>query len=136
MAKGILDEKNGLDTVIGEDGAGLSGGQKQRLAIARALVGEPDFLILDDSSSALDPATDKALRHSIASLPNDPTVIVTSQRTSSVMGADWIIVLEDGCCVGSGTHDELLASCPVYREIHASVFGRESLPAFRKEAAK
>lgn len=132
-AKEFLDEKDGLDTVVGEDGAGLSGGQRQRLAIARALVGDPEILILDDSFSALDPATDRAVKKNIASLPYSPTLIVASQRTSSVMACDRIIVLDDGECVGYGTHDSLLKECDVYREIYASQFGDASLP--EKEAA-
>jgi len=135
MALGFLEEKDGLDTKIGEGGAGLSGGQKQRLAIARVLVGNPDFIILDDSFSALDPATDKALRHSISSLPQEPTVIISSQRTTSVMNADKILVLEDGIAVDIGTHDELIARCPVYREIYASQFGDESLPGLVEKEA-
>ena len=125
MAKDFLLEKNGLDTEIGEDGAGLSGGQRQRLTIARALVGRPKFIILDDCASSLDPATAKALRRSVSSLPQNPTVIIAAQRTTSVMGADKIVVLDDGVCVGAGTHEELLKNCPVYREIHASRYGKD-----------
>ena len=133
MAKGFLDEKEGLDTYVGESGAGLSGGQRQRLAIARALVGSPGILILDDSFSALDPATDRAVRKNIASLPNRPTLVVASQRASSVMSCDRIIVLEDGECAGYGTHEKLLDGCAVYREIYESQFGDRPLPG--KEAA-
>ncbi|MBQ7715749.1 MAG: ABC transporter ATP-binding protein [Clostridia bacterium] len=137
QALGFIEEKGGLDAPVGEDGAGLSGGQKQRLAIARALVGRPGFIIFDDSFSALDPATDKELRRSIGALEQDPTVIISSQRTSSVMSADKILVLEDGRCVGYGAHAELLSSCPVYREIYATQFGEESIPPLNgKEGAE
>ena len=138
MAKDFLLEKNGLDTVIGEDGAGLSGGQRQRLTVARALVGRPEFIIFDDCASSLDPATAKALRRSISALPQNPTVIIAAQRTTSVMGADKIVVLDDGVCVGVGTHEELLENCPVYREIHASRFGKdlpEGISGCGKEAS-
>lgn len=127
-AEDFLTKKKGLDTVIGEDGAGLSGGQKQRLAVARALVGSPDFLILDDSTSALDFATEKALLASIREIEPQPTLITVSQRTAAVMNSDKIIVLCDGEAVGVGTHDELLSSNEIYREIYASQFGSESLP--------
>ncbi|MBR4873941.1 MAG: ABC transporter ATP-binding protein, partial [Clostridia bacterium] len=97
-------------------------GQRQRLCIARALVKRPEILILDDSSSALDFATDAALRKAIRALPYHPTTVIVSQRTSSIMHADVIVVLDDGEQVGCGTHEELLATCPVYREIHQSQF--------------
>lgn len=116
-------EKGGLDAMVEEGGQNLSGGQKQRLTIARALVGSPKILILDDSASALDFATDAALRRSIRELQGDTTVFIVSQRTSSIMHADKIIVLEDGEAIGFGTHDELCESCGVYREIHESQFG-------------
>ena len=121
-AKDFLLEKEGLDTKVGEGGAGLSGGQRQRLAIARALVGGPGFIVFDDSFSALDPATGKAVRNAVLSL-DGVTKIVASQRTTSVMSCDKILVLEDGRPVGLGAHEELLKNCPVYREIHESVFG-------------
>lgn len=137
MALDFLREKDLLDTSIGEGGSGLSGGQRQRLAIARALVGDPEFLILDDSASALDLATDKALRKKLATLPFSPTVFIVSQRTSSIMHADKILVLSDGECVGLGTHSELLSSCPTYRDIFASQYGKDALPAFeRKEVTE
>lgn len=116
-----------LDTVLGEGGAGLSGGQRQRLTVARALVRRPGILILDDSSSALDYATDAALRRSLRHLDFGPTVFIVSQRVSSVRGADRIIVLDDGSVAGIGTHAELLESCPVYREICESQHATEEV---------
>ena len=120
-----VNEKGGLDAEIEQDGANLSGGQKQRLAVARALVRKPEILVLDDSSSALDFATEAAMRTAIAKLDYNPTVFIVSQRASSVMAADKIIVLDDGKCVGCGTHKQLLADCDVYKEIYASQFGGE-----------
>ena len=115
---------DGLDTVILQGGKNLSGGQKQRLTIARALVGSPEILILDDSASALDFATDAALRQSIAALSresgNNITVILVSQRANTVRYADKIIVLDDGRVVAIGTHEQLLAGCEQYREIYWS----------------
>ncbi|MCH5194030.1 MAG: ABC transporter ATP-binding protein [Oscillospiraceae bacterium] len=108
---------DGYDTYIAQGGRNLSGGQKQRLTIARALVGDPDILILDDSASALDLATDAALRKAIAENTEDMTVIIVSQRANSIRQANKIIVMEDGEAVGIGTHDELMESCGVYREI-------------------
>ena len=102
----------------------LSGGQKQRLTIARALVEDPEILILDDSASALDFATDAALRKAIRELDKEMTVFIVSQRTSSLMHADLILVLDDGKTVGMGTHEELLGNCPVYQEIYESQFGK------------
>ena len=119
QAEEILSRKGeGLDEPVEQGGANFSGGQRQRLTIARALVGHPRILILDDSSSALDYATDAALRKALRDLPESPIVFIVSQRTASVRFADRILVLDDGECVGLGTHEELLASCPVYREIH------------------
>ena len=118
-------EKGGLDFFIAQGGANLSGGQKQRLSVARALVRKPEILVLDDSSSALDFATEARLREAIYSLDYNPTVFIVSQRASSVMSADKIIVLDDGKCVGMGTHSELLNSCEVYKEIYVSQFGKE-----------
>ena len=100
----------------------LSGGQRQRLTIARAIVRKPDVLILDDSASALDFATDAALRKAIRGMNNSPTVFIVSQRAASLMYADLIIVLDDGQVAGMGTHDELLANCEVYKEIYESQF--------------
>ena len=126
QAKSFVEEKEGgLDAPVSQNGKNLSGGQRQRLTIARALVRRAPILILDDSSSALDYATDAALRHALRTLPDSPTVLLISQRTSSILHADKILVLEDGECVGQGTHDELLATCEVYREIHESQYRRE-----------
>ena len=118
-------KEKGLDAVVEQAGRNLSGGQKQRLTIARALVAKPEILILDDSASALDYATDAALRSAIKKLPGDMTVIIVSQRTASIQHADHILVLEDGTLAGQGTHAQLLASCPVYKEIYESQFRKE-----------
>lgn len=120
-----INEKGGLDAEIEQNGSNLSGGQKQRLSVARALVRKPDILVLDDSSSALDFATEAAMRKAILELNYKPTVFIVSQRASSVMCADKIIVLDDGKICGTGTHGELLNSCDVYKEIYASQFGEE-----------
>ena len=122
----VVDDKGGLDAEIEQGGKNLSGGQRQRLTIARALVNKPSVLILDDSASALDYATDYKLRTAIRDMESDATVVIVSQRASSIMHADKIIVLEDGEAVGIGTHDELLASCPVYKEIYASQFTEDT----------
>ena len=122
-AEDVVNSKEGkLDFVIEQEGRNLSGGQKQRLSIARALVGKPEILILDDSSSALDYATDLALRKGINALEYKPTVFIVSQRTSSIIQADKIVVLDDGEMVGLGKHDELLDSCEVYKEIYNSQY--------------
>ena len=123
-AEFVRAKPRGLDEMVEQDGRNLSGGQRQRLAIARALVRRPDILILDDSASALDFATDAALRQAIAGLSGDMTVFIVSQRTASLMQADRILVLDDGQLVGNGTHGELLKTCAVYREIHESQFQR------------
>ena len=112
----------GLDEPVEQGGRNLSGGQKQRLTIARALVGKPEILILDDSASALDYATDAALRKALAALPGSLTVFIVSQRAASLQHADQIIVLDDGRMVGLGRHADLLKTCPVYEEIYASQF--------------
>ena len=112
----------GLDEPVEQGGRNLSGGQKQRLTIARALEGKPDILILDDSASALDYATDAALRKALAALPGSLTVFIVSQRAASLQHADQILVLDDGRLVGLGTHDQLRQSCPVYEEIYESQF--------------
>lgn len=122
QAKEFITAKEGLDTPVSQNGKNFSGGQRQRLTIARALVRKAEILILDDSSSALDYATDAALRSAIKTLPYKPTVFVISQRTSSIQSADMIVVLEEGRIVGNGTHKSLLESCEVYREIYDSQF--------------
>lgn len=122
----VADKEGGLDYEISQGGKNLSGGQRQRFTIARALVKKPEILILDDSASALDFATDAALRKAIRSMPNSPTVFIVSQRASSIQYADKIIVLDDGKIVGAGKHNELLKSCEVYSEIYNSQFKKES----------
>lgn len=126
QAQDVLDAKGGLDGQIDTFGRNLSGGQRQRLTIARALVRKPDILILDDSASALDFATDAALRRSLRELDYRPTVFIVSQRTSSIRFADRIVTLDEGRVVGVGTHDALLETCPVYREIYDSQFRKEA----------
>lgn len=125
QARDVVENRpGGLDSVVEQGGKNFSGGQRQRLTIARALVGSPELLILDDSASALDFATDAALRKALRSLKNT-TVFIVSQRTSSIMHADKIIVLDDGHAAGIGTHAALLESCDVYREIYESQFRKE-----------
>lgn len=119
-AEFVRKKEGGLDEKVSRGGANFSGGQKQRLSIARALMTNAPIIIFDDSSSALDYATDAALRHALKTLPKDSTVITVSQRTSSIAHADKIIVLDDGKIAGAGTHDELLSSCEVYKEIYDS----------------
>ncbi len=120
----VRKKSGGLDETVEQGGRNLSGGQRQRLTIARALVRKPEIQILDDSSSALDYATDAALRKELKSLPSDVTVFLVSQRTSSIRHADHILVLEDGKAAGWGTHEELLESCEIYREIYESQYGK------------
>lgn len=123
QAKEFVDKKEGgLDFLVEQGGKNLSGGQRQRLTIARAIVKKPDILILDDSASALDFATDAKLRMAIRDMENRATVFIVSQRAASIMYADKIIVLDDGQVVGIGTHEELLAGCEVYQEIYYSQF--------------
>lgn len=121
----VKEKKEGLDYKIEQSGKNLSGGQRQRLTIARALVKKPDILILDDSASALDFATDAALRKALREMAEKPAVFIVSQRTSSIQHADKIIVLDDGEIVGIGRHEELLKNCKVYSEIYDSQFKKE-----------
>ena len=124
-AEVVRGKEGQLDAKVEQGGRNFSGGQRQRLTIARALVKQPEILILDDSASALDFATDLALRRAIASLPGNMTVFIVSQRTSSVRSADQILVLDDGVLAGAGTHGQLLSSCRVYQEIYYSQFPEE-----------
>lgn len=124
-AEFVRERADGLQARIDQGGKNLSGGQRQRLTIARALVGHPGILILDDSASALDFATDAALRKALREMKGNPIVFIVSQRTSSIRHADQIIVLDDGMVAGIGTHQELLENCPVYQEIHYSQFDRK-----------
>ena len=126
QARNVVESKTlGLDEPVGQGGGNFSGGQRQRLTIARALVRRPDILILDDSASALDYATDAALRKAIRGMSGGMTVFIVSQRTSSIQHADQIVVLDDGRMVGLGTHDELLEGCEIYREIYESQYRKE-----------
>ena len=126
QAKDVVESKPGkLDFVVEQNGRNLSGGQKQRLTIARALVGQPKILILDDSLSALDFATDAALRKAIGGLKGNMTTFLVSQRISGIRQADKILVMEDGALAGQGTHEELMKSCKTYQEIYYSQFPEE-----------
>ncbi|MDY3774929.1 MAG: ABC transporter ATP-binding protein, partial [Eubacterium sp.] len=126
QAKEFVEKKeNQLDAKVEQGGRNFSGGQRQRLTIARALVKNPEILILDDSSSALDYATDAALREGLRKSFPDTTTFIVSQRAASILHADRILVLEDGKVVGNGTHESLLKSCDVYQEIYESQFGKE-----------
>ena len=124
-AEFVRERADGLQAKIDQGGKNLSGGQRQRLTIARALVGHPGILILDDSASALDFATDAALRKALREMKGNPIVFIVSQRTSSIRHADQIIVLDDGMVAGIGNHQELLENCPVYQEIYYSQFDRK-----------
>ena len=128
-AEVVQKKEGGLDAFVEQGGKNLSGGQRQRLTIARALVRKPRILILDDSASALDFATDAALRKTIREMKNAPTVFILSQRTSSIRFADQILVLDDGKSVGVGTHDELLTTCSVYKEIYDSQYKKSGKEA-------
>ena len=128
QADDVLSSKAlGLDEPVEQGGRNFSGGQRQRLTIARALVRKPEILILDDSASALDYATDANLRSAIRNMDNPPTTFIVSQRAASVLHADLILVLDDGRVEGMGTHEELLASCPIYQEIYSSQFDSEEV---------
>lgn len=134
QAREIVEKKAGkLDERITENASNLSGGQRQRLTIARALVRQPRILILDDSASALDYATDAALRQSLQQMPNRPTIFLVSQRTASLLQADRILVLDGGKLVGNGTHADLLETCPVYQEIYYSQFPKEEVQTNAEE---
>ena len=128
QASGFVKSKpEGLNTMVSQGGANLSGGQRQRLTIARALVGDPEILIMDDSASALDFATDAALRHAIHEQTKGMTVFIVSQRATSIKQADKILVLDDGELAGVGTHKELMESCEVYREICLSQLSEQEV---------
>ena len=122
-------KEGGLDAEVTGRGSNFSGGQRQRLTIARALIGKPKILILDDSSSALDLATESKLRAALRRLMWKPTIIIISQRASAVRDTDQILVLDDGKCVGLGTHEELLETCETYQEIYYCQFPREEAKA-------
>ena len=125
----ILQKDGGLDAPVEQNGRNFSGGQRQRLTVARALVRKPEILILDDSASALDYATEAGLRNALRALPYHPTVLIVSQRTASIRHADQILVLDEGRAVGLGRHEELLKNCPVYQEIYTSQFRKGGEPA-------
>lgn len=132
-----MDTKEGrLDFMIAQGGKNLSGGQKQRLTIARAIVRKPDILILDDSASALDFATDAKLRAAVKDMGNDMTVIIVSQRAASIMFADKIVVMDDGAVAGIGTHEQLLANNRIYQEIYYSQFPDKKANAANEQARR
>ena len=127
----------GLDSLIEENGKNLSGGQRQRIAIARALIKKPRILILDDCLSAVDALTEASIRDSLAAEAHERGLLIVSQKISSIIDCDRIVVLDDGEAAGVGTHQELLESCQVYRDIYQSQYGKEALDEFMtgKEAA-
>ena len=137
QATDVVEGKEGkLDYMIEQGGRNLSGGQKHRLTIARAVVKNPDILILDDSASALDFATDARLRAALRNLKGNKTIFIVSQRTSSIQFADKIIVMDDGQVAGIGTHEQLLENCEIYREIYESQFKKEDLLKTNKGGAR
>lgn len=137
QAREVVEGKEGvLDAEIAQNGKNLSGGQRQRLTIARALVRRPEILILDDSASALDYATDAKLRAALRSIEGETTTFIVSQRASTIRHADKIIVLDDGEMAGVGTHEELLAGCGVYQEIYYSQYPEERPRAAGEQALK
>ena len=123
----ITTSEEGFKTAVAQGGTNLSGGQKQRLAIARALAKRPEIFIFDDALSALDFKTDAALRKALKKETNDATVLIVTQRVSTVMGADQIVVLDNGAVAGIGKHKELMDNCSVYREIALSQLSKEEL---------
>ena len=123
----MREKEGGLDAPVEAGGVNFSGGQRQRLTIARALVGSPQVIVLDDAASALDYATDARLRHALKELSDRPTTVVISQRVAAVMGSDQILVLDHGQMAGLGTHDELVRTCPIYREICLSQLKAEEV---------
>ena len=136
QAREVVEGKEGkLDAEIAQNGKNLSGGQRQRLTIARALVRKPEILILDDSASALDYATDAKLRAALRTLEGNTTTFIVSQRASTIRHADKIVVLDDGEMAGVGTHEELLQNCTVYQEIYYSQYPQEK-PAAVQEGGR
>ena len=126
QARGFVEEMpDGLEAAIAQGGTNVSGGQRQRLAMARALIGDPDIYLFDDSFSALDLATDRRLRHALRPVTRDAAVVVVAQRVSTILDADQILVLDGGTVVGLGRHEGLLAGCGTYREIVKSQLGAE-----------
>ncbi len=126
QATQVVQDKGGLKAIVEQEGRNFSGGQRQRISIARTLVSKPEIIVFDDSTSALDYATELAFRTALKELDGNVTTFIISQRTSSIRHADLILVMDDGQLIGSGTHDELLASCDVYREIHESQLGNKN----------